>query len=319
VACDPSDEPRATGDENMTIQFNCPHCNALIAFDQKHCGKRARCYTCGQIFIIPSADNEKPQKIKPPKEKRAEPLPGFYRAEFVDSYKLFTTKENVTGLVFILTAVCFKFFIARWNFTIFITGRSLTFEFYIPMGHVLHITAWGFLFWYYMEIIYSTAFELEKLPDVVMGGFYGFIWRIIKSIYTFFIALLVVELPFLITAVILKITGVEWPVLLYVFMFGGLFLFPIAILTVAVGRDLTMLRPDYLLTPIFRTFKPYLAMSLLLGAAGILQMQASQYAGQDLAAATGHLLLNLTVQVVALIAMRSIGLFYRHYSCYFRW
>jgi len=301
----------------MTIQFNCPHCNAIIAFDEKHCGKRARCFTCGQLFIIPFKDSEKPQKIKLKVEK-SEPLPGFYRAAFVDSYKLFTTKENVTGLVFILTAVCFKFFIAHLNFTVTVSAaRSV--DIYVPLGYISHTAAWGFLFWYYMEIIYSTAFELEKLPDVVMGGFYGFIWHVVKAIYIFLIALFVVELPFLITAIILKIIEVKWPLILNIFMLGGLFLFPIAILTVAIGRDLTMLKPNYLLTPIFRTFKPYLVTAVILGVAGVLQSQASQYAGQGLVEASGYLLLNLAVQVFALIAMHAIGLFYRHYSCCLPW
>jgi len=308
---------RSTQYEYMTIQFNCPRCNAIIAFDEKHCGKRARCFTCGQLFIIPFKDSEKPQKIKLKVEK-SEPITGFYRAVFVNSYKLFTTRENVTGLVFILTAVCFKFFMAHLNFTVTVSAaRSV--DIYVPLGYISHTAAWGFLFWYYMEIIYSTAFELEKLPDVVMGGFYGFIWHVVKSIYIFIIALLVVELPFLITAIISKIVKVELYMLKYMFLLGGLFLFPMAILTVAIGRDLTMLKPNYLLTPIFRTFKPYLVTAVILGVAGVLQSQASQYAGQGLAVATGHLLLNLAVQIVALIAMRSIGLFYRHYSCYFRW
>ena len=302
----------------MTIQFNCPHCNALIAFDEKHCGKRARCFTCGQLFIIPSADYEKPQKIKPQKEKRAEPLPGFYRAAFVDNWKLFAKSENVTGLVFILTAVCFKFFMAHLNFTVTVSARR-SIDIYVPLGFTLHTAAWGFLFWYYMEIIYSIAFEVEKLPDVVMGGFYGFIWHVVKSIYIFLIALLVVELPFLITAIISKIVEVELSALKYIFMLGGLFLFPMALLTVAIGRDLTMLRPDYFLIPIFRAFKPYLAMSMLLGAAGFLQMQTSQYTGQGPLAATGHLLLNLIAQVLILMAMRAIGFFYRHYTCCLPW
>jgi len=302
----------------MTIQFNCPNCSALIAFDRKHAGRRARCLTCGQLFIIPFADYEKPQKIKL-KVERAEPLPGFYRAVFVDSWKLLTTPENLTGLVLIMTAVCFKFFVARLNFTTTVSGPWRSIDLYVPLGSILHIAAWGFLFWYYMEIIYSTAFEVEKLPEVTMGGFYGFIWHIIESIYAFFIALLVVELPLLTIVMILKITGVEFPLLLYGFMFGGLFLFPMAILTVAIGKDLTMLRPDYLLVPIFRAFKPYLVPAALLGAAGVLQLQSSQYAGQNPAIAAGHLLLNLAVQAIALIAMHSIGLFYRHYSCYFCW
>ncbi|MHC4541397.1 MAG: zinc ribbon domain-containing protein [Planctomycetota bacterium] len=302
----------------MTTRFNCPSCNALIAFADKHRGKRARCTTCGQRFIIPFQSSETPKKIRPPREK-GEPLPGFYRAVFVESKKLFTTAENVTGLVFIITAVCFKFFVARMNYTVTIPGQWLVFEFPLPIGLVLNASAWGFLFWYYMEVIYSTAFEAEELPEVIVGGISGFVWRIVKSIYTFFIILLVVELPFIVVSVISSRMGIDWPVLVRVLMLGGLFFFPMAILTVAVGRDLTMLRPDYLLIPICRAVKPYLVTAALLGAAGVLQMRASQYAGQAFAVAAGHLLLNLAVQVVALIAMRSVGLFYRHYGCHFPW
>ena len=303
----------------MTIQFNCPKCGALIAFDSKHCGKRARCLTCGQPFIIPLADYKKPDKIKPEKEERSEPLPGFYRAVFVDSWKLFTTPENVTGLVFILTAVCFKFFVVRLNFTATISGPWRSIDIYVPLGHVLRIAAWGFLFWYYMEIIYSTAFDAERLPDVVVGGFYGLIWHIVKSLYVLFITLLVIELPYLITLLISNKTGVELPVLSKILMFGGLFLFPMAVLTAAVGREITMLRLDYLLIPIFRAFKPYLVTVMLLGAAVVIHMHTSHYTGQAQAAAVGHLLLNLAVQFFALFAMRSIGLFCRHYNCCFPW
>jgi hypothetical protein len=80
-----------------------------------------------------------------------------------------------------------------------------------------------------------------------------------------------------------------------------------------------MLRPDYLLVPVFRAFMPYIVVAALLGAAALLQTQASQYARQGFAGAAGHLLLNLAVQALALIAMRSIGLFHRHYSCHFSW
>jgi len=274
--------------------------------------------TCGQQFVIPSGDEEKLKKIKAPKEK-AEPLSGFYRAVFIDSWRLFTNPENVTGLVFIAMAVCLKFFTAGMNYTMTIPGQAYSVDLPIPIGHVLHIAAWGFLFWYYMEIIYSTAYEQEKLPDVIVGGFKGLLWRIAKSVYIFIIMLFVVELPYLIAALISSWMDAEWPVLLYALMFAGLFLFPAAILNAAVGKDLTMLRPDYFLVTISRAFRPYLVTAVLLGAAAVLQMQASQYSGQSQAAATGHLLLNFTVQVIALVAMRSIGLFFRHYSCLLPW
>ena len=303
----------------MTIRFNCPSCNELIAFADEHRGKQAHCMTCGQKFIIPSGNEEKLKKIKAPKEK-AEPLPGFYRAVFVDSWRLFTNSENVTGLIFIATAVCLKFFTAGMNYTLTIPGQAYSVDLPIPIGHVLHVSAWGFLFWYYMEIIYSTAFGQEKLPDMIVGGFKGLLWRIAKSVYIFIIILFVVELPYFITVLISSWMEAEWPVLLYALMFAGLFLFPIAILTAAIGKDLTMLRPDYFLVPISRAFRPYLVTAVLLGAAAVLQMYASQYSGQSQAAATGgHLLLNLAVQIIALVAMRSVGLFFRHYSCLLPW
>ena len=302
----------------MTIRFNCPSCNELIAFADEHCGKRAHCTTCGQRFIIPSEEKGKTKKIKSPKEK-GEPLPGFYRAVFAGNLQLFTDPKNITGLVFIAVAVCLKFFTAGMNYTITLVGEAMSIDLPIPIGHVLHVSAWGFLFWYYMKIIYSIAYEQEKLPDVIVGGFKGLLWRIAKSVYIFIIMLLVVELPYIIAALILNWMDVELPMLEYILMFGGLFLFPVAILSAAVGKDLTLLRPDYFLVTISRAFKPYLVTAVLLGAAVVLQLQANQYSGQSPTAATGHLMLNLAVQVIILVAMRSIGLFFRHYSCMLPW
>jgi hypothetical protein len=302
----------------MTIQFNCPNCDAVIAFDDKHRGKRARCTTCGQRFIIPLTDGAKPTKVRPPKEK-GEAVPGFYRAVFVDSYKLFTALENVTGLVFITTAVCCKFFVANRNYTMTIPGRAYSLDLPIPIGHVLHIAAWGFLFWYYMEIIYSTAFEQETLPEAIVGGLKGFVGLVARSLYMCLVAMLVVGLPLIVYVVISEATETRWSALFYGLIGCGVFLLPMAIVTLAVGKDLTMLRPDYLLVTISRTFWPYLVTVILLAVAGAIQTQASQHDHQDAAAAAGHLLLNLTVQVFALVAARSMGLFYRHYSSHFAW
>ena len=302
----------------MTIRFNCPSCNELIAFADKHSGKRAHCANCGQQFIIPSEDEKKLKKIKSPKEIGV-PLPGFYRAVFAGCLQLFTEPKNITGLVFIITAVCLKFFMAGKNYTITLAGEAMSFDLPIPIGHVLHVSAWGFLLWYYMEMIYSTAFDQEKLPEVIVGGFKGLCKRIGKSVYIFLIMLIVVELPYFIAAFISSWLDAEWPVLLYALMFAGLYLFPVAILSVAVGRDLTLLRPDYFVITIFRAFWPYLVTALLLGTAAVVQIFAKQYSGQSQAAGIGHLMLNLAVQVIALVAMRSIGLFFRHYSCVLPW
>ncbi|MFQ6036566.1 MAG: hypothetical protein ACE5NM_12075 [Sedimentisphaerales bacterium] len=301
----------------MTIQFNCPHCNALIAFDEKHCGKRARCLTCGQLFIIPSTDYKKPQKIKL-KVERAEPLPGFYWAAFVDNWKLFARPQNATGLVFVAAAVCFKFFVGHTDYS-FTMGA---FRVQAPTGLIVRLAAWGCLFWYYMEIIYSTAFNVQELPDVYMGGLFGFIWNVVKSLFIFATALVVVELPCIIFIVISRNVGIEWPVVSHLLALAGLFAFPMAILTLSIGRDIAMLRPDHILEPISKAFWAYVTVFGVFALAWELQLHTVGYGellGTGKIVVGLNLLANIMVQALAIISMRSIGLFYRHYSCYFHW
>jgi hypothetical protein len=92
-----------------------------------------------------------------------------------------------------------------------------------------------------------------------------------------------------------------------------------AILTIAVGKDIMLLRPDYLFKPIFRALGPYLAVVTLLVAACILEMQTKPFTGVNLAVDAATLVLDLATQVIAILAMRAIGLFYRHYNCHFHW
>jgi hypothetical protein len=298
----------------MTIKFYCPNCDAIIAFDSKHAGKRARCLTCGQIFIIPQESNQVPQKIKAELEYKGPPLPGFYHAVFIDSRKIFFDPENATSLVFVIAVTCFKFFLANA----------------ICMNYVSFVVIWGWLLGFYLNIIYETAYEIDKLPEIYLGTGPVFLWYIIKPFLVFSYTMFIVQLPFIIALGLLVDKGIAadenlwhvWkglPLFLQVLFIFGLFLFPMAILTTAVGKDLTLLRPDYLVPPIFKAFIPYLTGVALLVAASLLQIRTRQFEDASFAITSADLALNLTVQLIALIAMRSIGLFYRHYNCYFNW
>jgi hypothetical protein len=297
----------------MTIKFYCPNCDALIAFDSKHIGKRARCLTCGQIFIIPSKDNEIPKKVKPKPEK-ADPILGFYHALFVDTWKIFINPQNTTSLIFVIAVVCFKFFLTRE----------------ICCSLLASLITWGWLLGFYLNIIYETAFEIDTLPEIYLGTSITFLWYIIKPFAIFLLTMAVVQLPFIIALLLLKDKGFTpanmWDartgfhLLLQALFIFGLFLFPIAILTAAIGQDFIMLlRPDYLITPVCRAFVPYLMTVVLLVLASFLETQTVQYDQLPLAVLASRLGLNFAVQVLAIIAMRSIGLFHRHYSCYLRW
>ena len=298
----------------MTIRFNCPNCDELIAFADKYSGRQARCTSCGQRFIIPSKDKETPKKVEPPAEN-AEPVPGFYRALFIDSWKLFARPQNATGLVFVIAAVCFKFFTSHTDYS-FTMGM---FRVLAPVGLVVTLSVWGCLFWYYMEIICTTANDTDELPDVYMGGLFGYMWNVIKSLSIFAIGLFAVLLPSVIFISISRSTGV----VSYVLSLIGLFAFPMAILIFSAGGDVLMVfRPDYIFKPVAKAFWPYLLVAGLFVLTWELQLRTIGYGrlidSGNLVIGL-HLLANLAVQMLAIISMRSIGLFYRHYSCYFPW
>jgi hypothetical protein len=306
----------------MTIEFNCPHCGALIAFDSKHAGKRAKCLTCGKKCVIPAQSFQKAEKVAPEPQVKEDPLPGFYRAVFVDNWKVFVRRASVTPLAFVIAVVCFQFFLA---------GACL--------GYVSTIIIWGWLFGVYLSVISDTAYDQDVLPEIDIGTSITFLWHALQPIFIFSYTLFLVELPFIIALSQANKHGITYDqvwsgytplhLLLQVLLVGGLFLFPAAILTLAVGQDFTLLRPDYLLAPVFRALIPYATVVLLLIATCLLEMHTTQYASGAMAALPGqgdsrtvaaeHLAVNLLVQLLALFSMRSIGLLYRHYGCYFKW
>jgi hypothetical protein len=298
----------------MTIEFNCPKCGALIAFDSKHTGRRAKCLTCGQRFLVPAASFQKPEKVAPESKPREDPVPGFYQAAFIDSWKTFVNREDVTPLAFVIAMVCLRFFLAR--------GACC-------LNYVASIIIWGLLFGYYLSIIHQTAQDEDLLPEVDVGTSITFLWHVIEPIFIFSYTLFLVELPFLITLALAQSHGITadrvWSghttlhLLLQFFQASGLFLFPAAILTLAVGQDFTLLRPDYLLALVFRAFLPYLTVVLLLVATCLTEMHTTQYTGASATVAAKHLATNLLVQVLAILSMRSIGLLCRHYGCYCKW
>jgi hypothetical protein len=298
----------------MTVRFNCPNCDELIAFADKYIGKQARCSSCGQRFIIPSESKAAAKKVEPPAEK-AEPVPGFYRAALIESWKIFIRPQNANGLVFIIAAVCFKFFTGHTDYS-FTMGM---FRVQAPIGLLVTLSAWGCLFWYYMEIICSAANEIDELPEVYMGGLFGFIWNVIKSLTIFSIGLFAVLLP---CAVFIAISG-HIGIIAHVLSIVGLFVFPMAVLTVSAAPEISMVfRPGYIYKPIAKAFWPYVLAASLFLLAWELQLRTIGYGeliGSDKLVIGLHLLANLAVQALAIVAMRSIGLFYRHYNCYIPW
>ena len=250
-----------------------------------------------------------------PQPEKGDPLPGFYKAAFLDNWKIFFNPKNVTTLVFVIAVVCFKFFLAK---------AACCFNL------ISYYIIWGWLLGFYINIIYETAFEIDELPQIYIGTWMTFIWYAVKPLTIFLYTMFIAQLPFIIALSFLRDKGITqqnmWQqregfyLLLQTLFIAGLFLFPIAILTTAIGKDLTLLRPDYLARPISKAFIPYIIVVAALTAASYLEMQTQQFNAEFSAKTNAQLLgYNLAVQIVIIIAMRTIGLFYRHYNCHFKW
>lgn len=305
------------------ITFNCPKCGFICAFRDAYAGRRARCLRCDQIFIIPACDGEIPPKIEPV-EEIGDPLPGFYEAVFKKSLPAIFNKQGLATLMFILLVTILRFFTEYLNFVMKIPCRGGGYvPVYMPFGWAIAGFVWGGLFWVYAEIIYSTAFDIEILPQIDFEGGFGYVFKALRSLVSFVMALLICLLPAIIFRNIFLVFGVnsKWAVLPFVVL--AMFLFPMAVLTVSIGRDITMMfRYDQFFSPIRKAFKHYLFVAFIFMIIWQLQYITPNY-GDIMGKSTFIIGLNLAfvllVQIMIIFAMRTAGVFYRHFACYFKW
>lgn len=302
----------------MSITFKCPKCKSLCAFADQYAGRRARCITCNKNFLIPNVDGGKP--IAETIEQG--PMPGFYQQSLIDSWKIFINPENAKILIFFTMMVSLEYFIGFTDFSITLPGFRLQ----LPLGIITVLIVRGCLFWYYFEIVGTAAFDIDELPDVDLDFGFAFFGNIIKSTYLFISAFLIAQLPFAIIATMIESTGVKLPYAVKIpMLMVGFFLFPMAILTIAAGRELWMVfDPRLMIKPIFRAFPQYLTVSLLTGAAILAQWTAlhltmggyQEMIKKGPAVAILALIPCIAMRMLNIIAMRSIGLFAKHYRCY---
>lgn len=299
------------------IQFYCPNCDAIISFEDQHRGKRAKCATCGQGFVVPAESFVKPKTVAGEPEDRGDPLPGFYRGVFVDTWKGLLHFRSLVGLVFICAAVCFKFFTAHADYSFTMNQ----FRVLLPVGLLVRLTVWGCLFWYYLEIINAVSLDQDALPELDVDSFAELIGNALKSMFTFYMALLIVMLP---TVLCLSLSLVSsGSTAAHLLAFLGLFFFPMIILTVGVNQEMDLMwRIDTMIKPVVQAFWPYLCTVLWLVLVCFLQLKTQIW--DDLRPASHlriglHICAQMGIQILAIAAVRSMGLFYRHYACYFSW
>jgi len=311
----------------MTIAFKCPWCNNLCAFAEIHCGKQARCTSCQQLFIIPQKDGAKAKKVKIKNEvDDAEVFSGFYDAVFKKSKSLFTSKANITGLVFVASLVLLKFI--TWNHnlhpTFYVEAIQDTVTLHIYIGRLIAIAAWGMILKFYMDIIYTTAFGGETMPDIEIGMLFDFLLNAARPLYRFAASMTITQIPTLIAWAIMHSTDQTSTKTLYTLAACCSFVFPMLLLMTAISQDLnTVFRIDLAIRAIAKTFPQYCltaAITLIVLAGVFLSKQYNvSMTNHALYLIPLFFLANLATAALGLFAARTLGLLYRHYSGLMPW
>jgi len=308
----------------MSIPVSCPNCGARFNAPDTAAGRKGKCGRCGVIVDIPAAAPAAPPPpdlppVAPPQVVRAEPdkpQRGFWE----DAMLSFAVPFRGSGPFVLLILVALNAVHAFLSLAGFI-------------GYAGRLIITGWLFSFYFSIILNTAGGEDDLPRFDMTG--GPWESIIRPMLLYFGALVWVMLPLILWSAAIWFGGTIISrradvVVVLVLALIGLFLWPMTVLTVAIrGFSLEALRYDKQLLAIVRAFPQYMAvwLFLLVSVGGAI---ATMFATSFIAAPSGEegFFLGTAVIVIAtavisayfiIVAMRTIGLFYRHYKRHFAW
>ena len=298
----------------MSITFRCPGCRHYCAVNEEYAGRAGQCEQCKVRFVIPEFDGEEASIIE---DVEGDPMEGFYEA-VLQSWRIFTQRGNVIGLTIIAAMVVARFLLGHLDFSFTMPGFRLQ----LPVGMIAVVITTGSLCWYYFEVVASSALECYIMPEGMASDGFGFLWRVVKSIYLFFIAILLALFPAILLVNVLSAVKIELPSFVkHGLMILSLGLFPMIILTLSAGRGMWMVfGPKYIFRPILKAPKPYLVLVAMTGVAGLFEWytfsSGVMYDKSNPWISGAMLVGNLAAVALTILAMRIIGLFCVYYACY---
>jgi hypothetical protein len=297
----------------MTITCTCPKCDRFCGFKDAHAGRRVRCLACNSHFIVPDHDGQTARLLKPEPEA---PLPGFYRAALVDNFKVFIQKESLFGIILCIALTCFHFFVGDEDYS-FTLGR---FRPPLMIGWLVTFCCAGYLLWYFMETINTTTVGNDFLPEISIGGGFDFIGESAKSIYLFIAAFAIAVIPGAGLAALLEKLGASYSWLNVIIIMLSLSMLPMILCMLGSGvAPWKVFRYDLIIRIITKTFRPYVLSAVITFIALLaVCFTVGFFATNPNLNRPGvpvMLALRLTAVFMMLFAMRTIGLYGRHY-CY---
>jgi len=316
-------------------------------------GKRAKCSLCGAVQTIPSADEENLSGIFPDPSGSTMQHPAPPAASMPPPLKPPTNNPSATTTgrhhyEGISTAPQRGFWLdAALSFTIHFRGAGpFLFGFVVLMliingilgyaggfGLAGRIIVSGWICSYLLSIVQETCSGSDELP--VFSLTEGMWEEVIRPLLLFIGGSVLVFAPLLVWWLLLLsvgsvLGGLGDLLISVVLLAGGLFLWPMTLLTLAIhGFSMNVLRYDKQLVTIFRAFPAYLAIGLMLavvaggtvGSFTATSTIATSLGIKDFATSLLFLIFGTSVflSYFSLAAMRIIGLFYRHYKRHFVW
>lgn len=300
----------------MTISCTCPKCGQVCAFKDGFAGRRARCLKCDTRFIIPAGDGDSTESLP---EEPDGPLPGFYSAVLNENANAFVQRESLPGIIICITLTCFHFFIGDKDYSLDLPGFRLP----LFVGWIVTAITAGYLLWYFIETINETACGCDFLPDISMGSGFAFIGQAVKSIYFFVAAFAIALIPAFLLINGLNMLGISYAWLEITITLLSMITVPLILSMLACGIAPWMLfRFDRIAVIIAKTARPYLLTAVVTVVSFLLiYLTVGFFATQSDADTAPPAALMLAARIIAvfcsLFAMRTIGLYVRHYySCF---
>jgi len=311
----------------MPIHYQC-ECGATIRLPDWSVGRRARCQTCQKTFTVPdgpswpeSLDVNAPSLVKIYQDSApatAEPrLPGgrdqsqdaiqekkhpFWK-DLLASFALCFDAGNV---VILLIIVFMHFWIVLLSF-----GGILGF-----FGQIL---VYGYLCAFYQSIIGDTASGEDKLPNTMVSNILDdLLLPLVRFIATWFAAL-IPTIAAHITALFLGVSVPSWLSTALVLL--GCAFWPVIILAVSIGGGFSGLWPHVIIRTALAAPLAYGAIGVTLAIAVGLMSLPELVPASWLPASfwTLHTINGILSAYAAIVAMRAIGLYYRHFKHKFPW
>ena len=296
--------------------LQCPKCGHVCTFPKADSGREGICAECREHFVISVESSCKPKIVN----ELGEPLEGFYRSVTVGNLKALVAPTSVTSVIWLAAITALRFFVGHTDYSFNVPGLRIP----LPTGQITTIITVGVSFWDFMETIRWAVFDENDLPEVVISfdaGF-GLAWDVMKSIWLFLTALIIALLPFMYIANKLPDDLRQSP-LFHLIILPGLFIFPMTLLLISAGKELWMaIRPDYIIRPILKAPLPYTIIVILFGVSYLCHILTLGYGSlkdPTYLSIALHLIADIASVFLTLLAMRSIGLFCKHYNCYMPW